>query len=569
MSGLEEKLSEYAETDMYPFHMPGHKRRLQAAFHATAFGAGAAAPENSLSSGVTAAPENLLCPAAPAAPEDPLCSAARLDITEIDGFDNLHAPEGILHEEMKLAAQVCGAAETWFSVNGSTCAILAAISAAVPRNGMMLIERGCHISVYHAAGLRGLKLRYIPEGMAAFRFQHNPEGMAAFQFRHNPEGMAAPELQISHRGPESGGEGNTASSLKRAESEKISAVVITSPSYTGEVRDVRSWAEYAHALGAVLIVDEAHGAHFSKHPWFPRSAVSQGADVVVQSLHKTLPALTQTALLHRVTERVSGEALSHFLDVYETSSPSYLLLASMTRCIHGMAERGEGYFEPYVGLLKKLRSELSGLRHMRLAGSEDEIAAGLYDPGKLFIQVRDHVYCSLLDREELSGPVLYDLLRLRYHLQPEMKTPDSVLLMTSPADSAEGFARLSAALREIDRNAYRPVPAGSGDPDFGNAALPGFESQPDESGFPSCAMTITEAEDRPRETILLDEAQNRISASYVIVYPPDSPLIVPGEVFDSGLIGRIHALRRNGLTVTGLQQDASGRSCVRVIRERL
>ena len=544
MSGLEEKLSEYAETDMYPFHMPGHKRRLQAAFHATAFGAGAAAPENPL------------CPAAPAAPEDPLCSAARLDITEIDGFDNLHAPEGILHEEMKLAAQVCGAAETWFSVNGSTCAILAAISAAVPRNGMMLIERGCHISVYHAAGLRGLKLRYIPEGMAAFRFQHNPEG------------MAAPELQISHRGPESGGEGNTASSLKRAESEKISAVVITSPSYTGEVRDVRSWAEYAHALGAVLIVDEAHGAHFSKHPWFPRSAVSQGADVVVQSLHKTLPALTQTALLHRVTERVSGEALSHFLDVYETSSPSYLLLASMTRCIHGMAERGEGYFEPYVGLLKKLRSELSGLRHMRLAGSEDEIAAGLYDPGKLFIQVRDHVYCSLLDREELSGPVLYDLLRLRYHLQPEMKTPDSVLLMTSPADSAEGFERLSAALREIDRNAYRPVPAGSGDPDFGNAALPGFESQPDESGFPSCAMTITEAEDRPRETILLDEAQNRISASYVIVYPPDSPLIVPGEVFDSGLIGRIHALRRNGLTVTGLQQDASGRSCVRVIRER-
>ena len=533
MSGLEEKLSEYAETDMYPFHMPGHKRRLQAAFHATAFGVGAAAPENSL------------CPAAPAATEDPLCSAARLDITEIDGFDNLHAPEGILHEEMKLAAQVCGAAETWFSVNGSTCAILAAISAAVPRNGMMLIERGCHISVYHAAGLRGLKLRYIPEG------------------------MAAPELQISHRGPESGGEGNTASSLKRAESEKISAVVITSPSYTGEVRDVRSWAEYAHALGAVLIVDEAHGAHFSKHPWFPRSAVSQGADVVVQSLHKTLPALTQTALLHRVTERVSGEALSHFLDVYETSSPSYLLLASMTRCIHGMAERGEGYFEPYVGLLKKLRSELSGLRHMRLAGSEDEIAAGLYDPGKLFIQVRDHVYCSLLDREELSGPVLYDLLRLRYHLQPEMKTPDSVLLMTSPADSAEGFERLSAALREIDRNAYRPVPAGSGDPDFGNAALPGFESQPDESGFPSCAMTITEAEDRPRETILLDEAQNRISASYVIVYPPDSPLIVPGEVFDSGLIGRIHALRRNGLTVTGLQQDASGRSCVRVIRERL
>ena len=532
MKGLEEKLSEYAETDMYPFHMPGHKRRLQASSLVTVCGAAPNVREDPLFS------------AAPNVREDPLFSAARLDITEIDGFDNLHAPEGILYEEMKLAAQVCGAAETWFSVNGSTCAILAAISAAVPRNGMMLIERGCHISVYHAAGLRGLKLRYIPES------------------------MAAPKLQISHCGPESGGEGHTASSLKRAGSEKISAVVITSPAYTGEVRDVRSWAEYAHALGAVLIVDEAHGAHFSKHPWFPRSAVSQGADLVVQSLHKTLPALTQTALLHRVTERVSGEALSHFLDVYETSSPSYLLLASMTRCIHGMAERGEGYFEPYVGLLKKLRRELSGLRHMRLAGSEDEIAAGLYDPGKLFIQVRDHVYCSLRDREELSGPVLYDLLRLRYHLQPEMKTPDSVLLMTSPADSAEGLERLSAALREIDRNAYRSVPAGSGDPDSGDAARSAFENQPVGSGFPSCVMTITEAEDRPRETILLDEAQNRISASYVIVYPPDSPLIVPGEVFDSGLIGRIHALRRNGLTVTGLQQDASGRSCVRVIRER-
>lgn len=197
MKRLEEELLRYAESDMYPFHMPGHKRRGNALF--------------------------------------------KTDITEIDGFDNLHDPHSLLLREMQAAARFYGTKETSILVNGSTCGILAAISAAVRKGGRILIPRSAHISVYHAAYLRDLTLSYIGE----------------------EPGKEEPD-----------------------------AVVLTSPSYEGCVSDIRSWAEYTKKRGIPLIVDEAHGAHFSRHPYFPESAISLGADLVIQSTHKTLPAMT-------------------------------------------------------------------------------------------------------------------------------------------------------------------------------------------------------------------------------------------------------------------------------------
>ena len=443
---LEEALEEYAGSDMYSFHMPGHKGQGPDIF--------------------------------------------RKDITEIDGFDNLHNPEGILLDEMKRAAAFYGTKETFFLVNGSTVGILTAISAAVPFGGTILIERGCHISVYHAACLRHLKVRFIEELQ---------------------EDRPVPGKEP---GVLSGG---------------ADAVVITSPSYEGLVKDVRHWAEYARRFGMTLIVDEAHGAHFSMHPYFPESAVRQGADLVIQSTHKTLPAMTQTALLHNVTGRVDGRRLQRFLDIYETSSPSYILMSSVTAALHAVMDRGPSYFDDYAERLRNLRAELGKLQHLKLLDVPGQ------DPGKIVIRTDGtSVRASGI---RMTGPMLYDILRQTYHLQPEMKAPDYVLLMTSVSDTEEGFSRLLQALTEID------------------GGLLGSAAVPDEGlslFLPPRRLEIFEAYEGPSKRVSLEEAVGRVSADFVIVYPPDAPVLVPGEIITEETEAGIRTLMEHGLTVTGV-----------------
>ncbi len=487
MHRLEDELSKLAGSDLYPFHMPGHKRQ----------------PDG----------------------------ACRTDITEIDGFDNLHDPQDLLLEEMRFAADFYHVRDTFFLVNGSTCGILAAVSAAVPRGGRLLISRGSHISVYHAACLRDLTLAYMED----------------------PAGPDAPD-----------------------------AVLLTSPTYEGCVRDVGKWAEYARERGIPLIVDEAHGAHFSLHPYFPRSAVENGADLVIQSTHKTLTSMTQTALLHNVTGRVDSRALRRYLSVYETSSPSYVLLASITATLHFFADRqgrGGACLDAYAARLKKLRDTLSSLRSLRLLGGRDAVMTderdyGIegepgaeLDPGKLVI----------LGGGKITGPALYDRLRREFRLQPEMKAPDYVLLMTSPADTEEGFGRLARALAAIDaelsaeeagsggergdarefrgRGAGRPA---GGIPGRSGESSPGVI--PERSGEPSPGVILPpvelrcgEAWDMPSEEVPLEKAAGRICADFVVVYPPDSPLVIPGERITEEITERILFLRARGITVSGTE----------------
>ncbi|MCH4039000.1 MAG: decarboxylase [Lachnospiraceae bacterium] len=481
MRKLEEELKQYAASDMYPFHMPGHKRR-----------------------------------------GDAVC---RTDITEIDGFDNLHDPEDLIRGEMDFAKVFYGTKETYFLVNGSTVGILTAISAAVRPGGRILIERGCHISVYHAAYLRGLHIDYLDFG------------------------------ERSGQRPD--------------------AIVITSPTYEGAVKPVRKIAAYAHSLGVPLIVDEAHGAHFSMHPYFPESAVRQGADLVIQSTHKTLPALTQTALLHNVTGRVTDASIRKFLDIYETSSPSYILMSSITGAIHRAAEGGSAMFDSYAERLKRLRHELAGLTNLHLFGGEECVTSGRdravscepgmpVDPGKIVIET---------DGAAMTGPELYDRLRKEFHLQPEMKAPEYVILMTSVNDTQEGFDRLIAALREIDREVGPERPDGlhaaeAADRAAGGDALiiperartaadestqAGTAASENRSVCAPAAMTIAEAADAEHEIVPLDQAAGRIAGDYIIVYPPDSPLVVPGERFTEENIRTIRDRIRAGLTVTGIR----------------
>lgn len=378
---LEEKLLSYHETDDYGFHMPGHKRQ---------------ADTNPFLGG--------------------LVSLSSIDITEIPGFDDLHEPSGILKEEMDAAATFYGTKATIFSVNGSTASNLSAISASVPFGGRLLAAANCHRSIPHAAEIRQLDLTHLPQSYVR-------PGI--------PGPVKTEAVEAALR-------------AGAAEGRAYEAVVITSPTYEGVVSDVASIAEIVHRYGATLIVDEAHGAHFSQHPAFPVSAVRLGADLVIHSVHKTLPSLTQTSLLHNVTGRITTESLMHYMDIYESSSPSYILMASITSCLHALREQGAALFETYVADLLACRQALRGMTHLRLFECpESEIS-------KIVIEVGNCRYRG----EILTGLGLSEILRKEYHLVMEKHEDEYALAMTSAADISEGFERLTAALLAIDAEAW-------------------------------------------------------------------------------------------------------------------
>lgn len=210
-----------------------------------------------------------------------------IDITEIDGFDDLHHADGILEEGMARMANAVGAKKSYYIVNGSTCGILAAIYAACPQGATVAVARNTHKSVAHAIMLRGLKPTYI--------YPQNVDNLCI-------SGQIIPkDVEKAYE-----------------QSPEIAAVILTSPTYEGIVSNIRQIADVVHAHGGVLIVDEAHGAHlpYANHGanqeemYLPYSAVREGADIVIQSLHKTLPCLTQSAALHICSDRVSVKKLS-------------------------------------------------------------------------------------------------------------------------------------------------------------------------------------------------------------------------------------------------------------------
>ena len=449
-----------------------------------------------------------------------LARAAETDITEIEGFDDLHAPSGVLLSEMRDAAAFYGTADTFFSVNGSTACILAAVSAAVPEDGTAVVARNCHRSVYHALYLRHIRAVYVL-----------------------PQDVDAPLL--------SGGPVHPAD-LERALSESgAAAVILTSPTYDGLLSDIPAIAAVCRKHHAVLIVDEAHGAHLGMHDAFPFSAVSGGADLVIQSLHKTMPALTQTALLHNVSGRIAAERLQFFMDIYETSSPSYLLLSSITACLHFAKTEAPAYFARWAASLKETEERIGKIPGVTLfkadtvlsgteGGGKDAGGRILRDPSKLCIAVRN-----------MSGGALADALR-RCGIETEMAAPAYVLAMTSPADTPEAYEKLVCALAQIAEEQ-------EGLPGNREAAVPAPKRH-----LPEVRLTIAEVLDSPSERtcLPLELAEGYTSASFIDSYPPGIPLIVPGEVIPQGFSEHISRLDAAGTDVRGCRDG-----CVSVLAD--
>ena len=492
--GLLERLTEYAGSDAYPFHMPGHKRRE--------------------------IPDGI-----PGGFPDPY----GIDITEIDGFDNLHHAEGILKDAMETVAAIYGADRSWYLVNGSTCGILSAVFAATENGGKILTARNCHKAVYHAICLNRLEAEYLyPEEITEFRING---GIRAEDVRKALEKDA---MRCA------GNSGDV-----RGKITKIQAVLITSPTYEGVVSDIRAIADAAHEYGIPLIVDEAHGAHLEYADQchsFPKSALEYGADIVIQSLHKTLPCFTQTAILHVKGKLVDQDRISRYLSMFQTSSPSYLFMAGMERCIRYMDGDGRNEMIRYEKRLERFMERMEGLQVLEVLDREIcgkyRTVAG-WDPSKIVV--------STMRAEDFHGEELAETLRRKYHLEMEMTAPEYVIAMTSLMDTEEGFERLGTALLEIDGALRRRMESGRKE----KAASETPEGLESKLSHPVRRMLICEAMDADTERTAFQDTVGKVSAEFVYLYPPGIPIIAPGEVFTDAIVEKIMAYKAAGLLVQG------------------
>ena len=492
--GLLERLTEYAGSDAYPFHMPGHKRR-------------------EITDGI------------PGGFPDPY----GIDITEIDGFDNLHHAEGILKDAMDEAAAIYGTDRSWYLVNGSTCGILSAVFATTENGGKILTARNCHKAVYHAICLNRLEAEYLyPEEITEFGING---GIRAEDVRK------ALEKDAMHCAGNSGD--------VRGKITKIQAVLITSPTYEGVVSDIRVIADVAHEYGIPLIVDEAHGAHLEYADQchsFPKSALEYGADIVIQSLHKTLPCFTQTAILHVKGKLVDQDRISRYLSMFQTSSPSYLFMAGMERCIRYMDGDGRNEMIRYEKRLERFMERMEGLQVLEVLDREIcgkyRTVAG-WDPSKIVV--------STMRAEDFHGEELAETLRRKYHLEMEMTAPEYVIAMTSLMDTEEGFERLGTALLEIDGALRRRTESGRKE----KAASETPEGLESKLSHPVRRTLICEAMDADTERTALQDTVGKVSAEFVYLYPPGIPIIAPGEVFTDAIVEKIMAYKAAGLLVQG------------------
>lgn len=481
MQTLYDSLVNYGESDFYPYHMPGHKRNHRAGVMSKIY---------------------------------------KLDITEIDGFDNLHQAEGIIKQAQERAAKLYGSEETFFLVNGSTCGVLAAISSVTDRQDTVLIARNCHKSVYHAAYLKELNLRYIfPKQITEYEISDavSPEEVKTALERY-------PECR---------------------------AVVITSPTYEGIVSDVESISRVVHEKGKILIVDEAHGAHFGLAKEMPENSVKKGADLVIHSLHKTLPSMTQTALLHVNGNLIDRVKLRRYLSIYQSSSPSYVLMASMDACISYLHENVESSFEKLKNFHKKFLNCMEKCRHIRIGKEENLRKKGYnfsaWDICKIVISVKG---------TSVNGQELYDMLLNEFHLQMEMAADSYVLAIMTIADGEEGWKRLADALLQIDGRIEDRIKDSIKDRTRDVNIITDETSQTGISYQPTVKMTIAQALGHISKEIKLEQAEGEISGGFINLYPPGIPIIVPGEVIDSYIIRQIRESLELGLRVQGISDNS-------------
>ncbi len=464
-------LRKYKDSNAVPFHVPGHKRgnvftKLNIKF------------------------EDLIA----------------LDTTEVEGIDNLHAPETCIKEAEELASKAFGADHTFFLVNGTTCGIYAMILGVTEPGDSIIIPRNCHKSVMSAIILGKLKPIYIiPEidDILNISCAITPE-QVEIALKQNPQAKA---------------------------------VVITNPTYYGTCSDIKSIADIVHNYGRLLLVDEAHGAHFAFHEKLPISALKAGADIVAQSTHKTLASLTGSSMCHVKSSKVDIDKLRFFLQLMQTTSPSHIMLASLDIARYIMESSGQELLNDIIEMCNTTRLEINKM-HGLYCMSKDRIGThGIHqmDPTRMVINFNEL---------GISGTQADKWLREKHNIQVELSDAQNSVAVSTIGDQWEYFERLIEALKELS-DFYRDSTK--------NQQKSKVHLKPND--IPEMALLPHEAIYKNTEVAELKGSIGKVCGEMITPYPPGIPIIMPGEIINEEILKIINTCSINNIKINGISNN--------------
>ena len=433
-------------------------------------------------------------------PPELLERIAQLDLTEIPGTDNLHSPSGAIKEAQELAARAFGADKTYFLVNGSTCGIQAMIMTICRPGDKLIVARDCHKSVISGIMFAGAQPIYI-----------KPLFDSSF---------GIPTV-------------TSVSCVKKAIEENPDAVgvLITRPGYYGTCSDIQQLADIIHSYGKILAVDEAHGAHLKFCSRLPVCAMDAGADICVQSTHKTLPAFTQGAMLHVRSGLIDMDKLEFNLNMLQTSSPSYIIMSYLDIAREIMEYQGESLLEGLLENIKWFKS-LTGRPGNILFLTGSDIREGEIDDTRIVVNMR---------ALGVTGFQAEKMLRQKHNIQVEMSDFHNIVCIATVADRKEDFEKLHLALAELTLD-FREIP-------------PLTDTHVKDLGIPLQSLEIKDVMRAEGIKIPLESAVGRTSKTMLTPYPPGIPLICPGEIISKEVVEYIYDIVKSGGTVNGMRMN--------------
>ncbi|MEO1800885.1 MAG: aminotransferase class I/II-fold pyridoxal phosphate-dependent enzyme [Cyanobacteria bacterium J06629_2] len=421
------------------------------------------------------------------------------DLPELPELDNLFAPEGAIAAAQKLAAQTFGASQTWFLVNGSSCGIVAAIFATCGAGEKIILPRNIHQSAIAGLILAGaipIFINPVYDRSVGLAYNVTPEAVGS-ALREHPD---------------------------------TKAVMMLHPTYQGLCSDLRAIAEIVHSYDIPLLVDEAHGAHFAFHGDLPPSALSVGADLTVQSTHKTLSSLTQSSMLHLQGSRVSSQGISRALQLVQSTSPNYPLLASLDAARQQMAAAGHKLMARTIAIANTARAEIANIPYLSVLDLAMQPGAEYLDPTRLTIDV---------SRLGMTGFAVDEILHQEYGVTCELPLLQHLTFIISLGNTREDIQKLIQACKTLSQSCAKQ--------NSSILQLPTTLS-PNHSISP---ISPRQAYFTATETVPISKAGDRLCGELICPYPPGIPLLMPGEIITAEAIAYLKQIVAAGGTITG------------------
>ena len=426
------------------------------------------------------------------------------DLPELPELDNLFAPEGAIAQAQYLAARCFGALASWFLVNGSTCGISAAIVATCGAGEKIILPRNIHISAISGLILTGAIPVFI-----------------------NPKYDLLSTITYSI----------TSEALKKTlkKDPNVKAVMALSPSYQGICPDLSAIAEITHSYEIPLLVDEAHGAHFGFHDDLPPAALKVGADLTVQSTHKVLGAMTQASMLHVQGDRIDPQRISRALQLLQSTSPSYLLLASLDAARKQMATVGRTLMNHALYLAERARKEIAKIPKLSVLEFSPQPGFAYLDPTRLTVDV---------SQLGITGYSADEILHDRFGVTCELPLLNHLTFIITFGNTEQDIDRLITAFKTLAQShAVGQLPLNL------NVALPPTELK----------LTPREAYFAETEPVTLEQANGRICGELICPYPPGIPVLMPGEAITTEAVEYLRKILDSGGVITG-SKDSSLRT---------